>query len=135
MDSKPTSKPETPPSQSTWTLEDADPSTDDTRSIPPASKAASLGGQLYPVENDNDLKKDAFADDSIPVVHHPEEHQFTFRASIIGSLLGCIVAASNMYLGLKVGWTFGAQLFAAIFTFGILKPLTNVMGGYFGPKE
>ncbi|RUP48489.1 LOW QUALITY PROTEIN: OPT oligopeptide transporter protein-domain-containing protein [Jimgerdemannia flammicorona] len=40
----------------------------------------------------------------------PEEtHQFTWRAAIVGSLLGCFVAASNMYLGLKIGWSFGAR--------------------------
>ncbi|KAF9431823.1 hypothetical protein BGZ76_011664, partial [Entomortierella beljakovae] len=39
-----------------------------------------------------------------------EPHQFTWRASIVGSLLGCVVAASNLYLGLQIGWTFGAAL-------------------------
>ncbi|RUS31469.1 OPT oligopeptide transporter protein-domain-containing protein [Jimgerdemannia flammicorona] len=66
----------------------------------------------------------------------PEEtHQFTWRAAIVGSLLGCFVAASNMYLGLKIGWSFGASLFGAIFGFAILKPLSQKFGGYFGPKE
>ncbi|GAA5802237.1 hypothetical protein HPULCUR_007700 [Helicostylum pulchrum] len=69
-----------------------------------------------------------------------EEHQFTWRAAIIGSLLGCLVAASNTYLGLKIGWTFGASLFGAIFSFAIIKPLSKILppkwgGGYFGPKE
>ncbi|KNC96037.1 OPT superfamily oligopeptide transporter [Spizellomyces punctatus DAOM BR117] len=65
----------------------------------------------------------------------PERGHFTFRASIIGSLLGCFVAASNFYLGLKAGWTFGAQLFSAIFSFGILKTLSRVWGPFFGPEE
>ncbi|KAG6899675.1 hypothetical protein C0993_008029, partial [Termitomyces sp. T159_Od127] len=53
--------------------------------------------------------------------------------------------ASNIYLGLKTGFTFGAQLFGAIFGFAILKPLSRIlpesgllgkfMGGPFGPKE
>ncbi|KAI8145930.1 OPT oligopeptide transporter protein-domain-containing protein [Fennellomyces sp. T-0311] len=69
-----------------------------------------------------------------------EEWQFTWRASVIGSILGCLVAASNTYLGLKIGWTFGASLFGAIFSFAILKPLSRILplwmgGGYFGPKE
>ncbi|CAO3636731.1 unnamed protein product [Cunninghamella echinulata] len=71
---------------------------------------------------------------------HIEESQFTWRATIVGSLLGCLVAASNTYLGLKIGWTFGASLFGAIFSFAILKPLSRALppkwgGGYFGPKE
>ncbi|KAG1239071.1 hypothetical protein G6F35_000294 [Rhizopus arrhizus] len=66
--------------------------------------------------------------------------QFTWRASIVGSLLGCLVAASNTYLGLKIGWTFGASLFGAIFSFAIIKPISRVLppkwgGGHFGPKE
>ncbi|KAG0021996.1 hypothetical protein BGZ81_008715 [Podila clonocystis] len=57
-------------------------------------------------------------------------------AAVLGSLLGCIVAASNMYLGLKVGWTFGASLFGAVLSFAILKPLTQILGyGYFGPSQ
>ncbi|KAI9489308.1 OPT oligopeptide transporter protein-domain-containing protein [Zychaea mexicana] len=69
-----------------------------------------------------------------------EEWQFTWRASVVGSLLGCLVAASNTYLGLKIGWTFGASLFGAIFSFAIIKPLSRVLplwagGGYFGAKE
>ncbi|KAI8342664.1 OPT oligopeptide transporter protein-domain-containing protein [Chlamydoabsidia padenii] len=69
-----------------------------------------------------------------------EEYQFTWRAAIVGSLLGCLVAASNTYLGLKIGWTFGASLFGAIFSFAIIKPLSRVLppkwgGGYFGAKE
>lgn len=52
----------------------------------------------------------------------------------------CNLAASNTYLGLKIGWTFGASLFGAIFSFAILKPLSRALppkwgGGYFGPQE
>ncbi|KAI9312478.1 OPT oligopeptide transporter protein-domain-containing protein [Dichotomocladium elegans] len=69
-----------------------------------------------------------------------EEWQFTWRASIVGSLLGCLIAASNTYLGLKIGWSFGASMFGAIFSFAIIKPLSRVLplwlgGGYYGPKE
>ncbi|KAG0169892.1 hypothetical protein DFQ28_002829 [Apophysomyces sp. BC1034] len=76
-----------------------------------------------------------------PIGHeHGEEFHFTWRASIVGSLLGCLVAASNTYLGLKIGWTFGASLFGAIFSFAILKPMSRALpprwgGGYFGPEE
>ncbi|GJJ76309.1 hypothetical protein EMPS_08668 [Entomortierella parvispora] len=65
----------------------------------------------------------------------PEEHQFTWRAAIVGSLLGCVVAASNLYVGLKIGWTFGASLWGAIFGFIILKPIARLMGNSFGPRE
>ncbi|GJJ70470.1 hypothetical protein EMPS_02819 [Entomortierella parvispora] len=82
------------------------------------------------------------ADNSIPVeeenmedeyVH--EEHQFTWRAALVGSLLGCVVAASNLYLGLKIGWSFGAALWGSIFGFLILKSISRMTGTVFGPKE
>ncbi|KAJ1333791.1 OPT/YSL family transporter [Microdochium nivale] len=65
-----------------------------------------------------------------------EDRQFTFRAVIVGTLLGAIVSASNIYLGLKTSWTFGASLFGSILGFAILKPMSSYIGGgYFGPKE
>ncbi|KAI9357313.1 OPT oligopeptide transporter protein-domain-containing protein [Zopfochytrium polystomum] len=75
-----------------------------------------------------------------PSVLRKEEHLFTFRAVFVGCLLGSIISASNMYLGLTVGWHFGGALFGSIVGFAILKPLSRVLplyagGGYFGPKE
>ncbi|KAG6888288.1 hypothetical protein C0995_009402 [Termitomyces sp. Mi166 len=74
-----------------------------------------------------------------------ETHQLTFRAVFVGCVLGAVVGASNIYLGLKTGFTFGPQLFGAIFGFAILKPLSRILpesgllgkflGGPFGPKE
>lgn len=69
-----------------------------------------------------------------------ELHQLTIRALVVGTLLGSVVASSNIYLGLKTGFTFGAQLFGAIFGFAILRFVSKVMpgwfgGGFFGPKE
>ncbi|KAH0839377.1 OPT oligopeptide transporter protein-domain-containing protein [Lanmaoa asiatica] len=81
-------------------------------------------------------------DDPFPIDPHSpvEERQFTLRAVLVGCGLGAVIAASNVYLGLKTGWTFGASLFGSIFGFAILKPLstsvpTYLGGGYFGPKE
>lgn len=68
-----------------------------------------------------------------------EEQQLTVRALVIGICLGAVVSASNIYLGLKTGWTFGASLFGGILGFAILKSISRVApkilgGGYFGPK-
>lgn len=68
-----------------------------------------------------------------------EEQQLTVRALVVGILLGAVVSASNIYLGLKTGWTFGASLFGGILGFAILKSISRVAprilgGGYFGPK-
>ncbi|KAG0151242.1 hypothetical protein CROQUDRAFT_712984 [Cronartium quercuum f. sp. fusiforme G11] len=84
---------------------------------------------------------DVKSGDPIPVITGlPEEtHQFTFRAVAIGCLLGSVVQASNIYLGLKTGFTFGASLFGALFGYALLKPLSRlsipILGGYFGPRE
>ncbi|KAI8357851.1 OPT oligopeptide transporter protein-domain-containing protein [Choanephora cucurbitarum] len=113
--------------------------------------AANVVDEKYELHSPSSLKeekKDFLQDgDSVQVIDetllhsHPDDvPHFTWRAAIVGSLLGCIVAASNTYLGLKIGWTFGASLFGAIFSFAILKPLSRALppkwgGGYFGPQE
>ncbi|KAI0371064.1 OPT oligopeptide transporter [Pilatotrama ljubarskyi] len=88
-------------------------------------------------------------DISRPFPRDPDEmvetHQLTFRAILVGCCLGAVVGASNIYLGLKTGFTFGPQLFGAIFGFAIIKPLSKAIpesgiigrlfGGPFGPKE
>ncbi|KAF9583986.1 hypothetical protein BGW38_007939, partial [Lunasporangiospora selenospora] len=64
-----------------------------------------------------------------------EPQQFTWRAALVGSLLGCVVAASNLYLGLKIGWSFGAALWGSIFGFLALKFVSKLTSSTFGPKE
>jgi len=75
-----------------------------------------------------------------PNIPH-EENPLTFRAVFVGCLLGFLVNASNLYLGLRTGFTFSANMFGAIFGYGILTFLTRVgghlpiIGGAFGPQE
>lgn len=68
-----------------------------------------------------------------------EENILTVRAVIVGIILGALVNASNLYLGLKTGFTFGASMFGAIFGYGILKLFSRtnlpIIGGPFGPQE
>jgi hypothetical protein len=49
-----------------------------------------------------------------------EPNPLTVRAVVVGILLGSLVNASNVYLGLKTGFTFPATMFGAIFGFGIV---------------
>jgi len=74
----------------------------------------------------------------------PDERKriVTIRAMLVGVVCGALVNASNLYLGLKTGWTFSANLFGAIVGFSVLKFFARVLpqkfpilGGDFGPRE
>ncbi|KAF8182073.1 oligopeptide transporter [Pholiota molesta] len=110
-----------------------------------AEKDSSLEGGRYekPREetfDDHDVTKPFPIDPDAP----EETHQLTVRAIVVGCALGAVVGASNIYLGLKTGFTFGPQLFGAILGYAILKAFSkalpesgilSVFGGPFGPKE
>lgn len=57
-----------------------------------------------------DLYKPFPIDPAIPY----EPNILTFRAVATGMVLGCLVNASNLYLGLKTGFTFGASIVGAM---------------------
>ncbi|KAL2270718.1 hypothetical protein VTJ83DRAFT_89 [Remersonia thermophila] len=88
-------------------------------------------------EEEEDLFKPLLMDASIP----HEENPLTVRAVVVGCILGSLVCASNLYLGLKTGFTFSANMFGAIFGYGVLKFLEKsggkipIIGGFFGPQE
>ena len=71
------------------------------------------------------------SDVSVTVDHHPEriykpaadETQFSWRAVFAGCLLGSVVSAMNIYLGLRIGWSIGGSLIAAILGFAIFNTL------------
>ncbi|KAH8087157.1 oligopeptide transporter [Cristinia sonorae] len=97
------------------------------------------------VEDDDGVVNDVTKPFPIDPDAIEETHQLTVRALLVGAVLGAVVGASNIYLGLKTGFTFGPQLFGAIFGFAIIKPLSKALpqsglfswfgGGEFGPKE
>ncbi|KAL0261827.1 hypothetical protein SLS55_003259 [Diplodia seriata] len=83
-------------------------------------------------------------DPFVPFDDLPEERSrvLTIRAVIVGCICGALVNASNVYLGLKTGWTFTANLFGAILGFAVIKFFSvtfaenfPILGGGFGPKE
>ncbi|KAK3936231.1 OPT superfamily oligopeptide transporter [Diplogelasinospora grovesii] len=83
-----------------------------------------------------DLYRPLPMDPSIP----HEANPLTVRAVVVGCILGSLVSASNLYLGLKTGFTFSASMFGAIFGYGILKFFDKagrvpIIGGIFGPQE
>lgn len=42
------------------------------------------------------------------------EAQLTTRAILVGSLVGGVVGCTNIYIGLKIGWSFGASIVSAV---------------------
>ncbi len=49
--------------------------------------------------------------------------QLTFRAILIGSILGMVMSLSNLYIGLKTGWALGIGITACILSYSIGKVL------------
>ena len=45
--------------------------------------------------------------------------QLTWRAVIMGSLLGCVLSLTNLYMGLKTGWGFGVAITACILSYAV----------------
>ncbi|KAE9974174.1 hypothetical protein BLS_003255 [Venturia inaequalis] len=97
------------------------------------------------VGGEGEEEEDSFIRDPFrPFDDLPPEKQWvvTIRAVFVGLCCGCLVNASNLYLGLKTGWTFGANLFGAIAGFAVIKFFSTtfaenfpILGGSFGPKE
>ncbi len=55
----------------------------------------------------------------------PSERQLTARAVIVGCLVGSIVSCTNIYIGLKIGWAFGASIISAVLGFSIFSLLNR----------
>lgn len=51
----------------------------------------------------------------------PNEAQLSLRAVAVGCLIGSIVSCTNIYIGLKIGWTFGASIISAVLGFAAFK--------------
>ncbi|OTA60059.1 oligopeptide transporter [Hypoxylon sp. EC38] len=100
-----------------------------------SEKVDAVDVDVSSIEADLDLYVPLNMEGGIADEHDP----LTIRAVIVGIILGSLVNASNLYLGLKTGFTFAASMFGAIFGYGIIKicSKTNlpVIGGSFGPQE
>jgi uncharacterized oligopeptide transporter (OPT) family protein len=55
--------------------------------------------------------------------------QLTLRAVLMGSLLGCVMAFSNLYVGLRAGWGLGVAITACIVSFTIFRLFHAVFPG------
>jgi len=52
--------------------------------------------------------------------------QATFRAVVMGMLLGALMCLSNVYVGLKAGWSMGVAITSCILAYVIFQGLTKI---------
>jgi len=52
--------------------------------------------------------------------------ELTLRAVLSGLFVGCLIGASNVTIGLKIGWTFGAGITAAVISFAIFATMRSM---------
>src|SRR5437870_6631858 len=55
--------------------------------------------------------------------HGDRTAQLTWRAVIMGSLLGGLLSLTHLYIGLKAGWGFGVAITACILSYAIWTAL------------
>ena len=55
-----------------------------------------------------------------------KQKQLTLRAAITGMLLGAIMCVSNVYVGLKIGWSLGVAITSCILAWVIFSTLTRM---------
>ncbi len=56
-------------------------------------------------------------------VHQPNAPQLTARAAVAGMLLGGVMSISNLYIGMKIGWSIGMAITSTILAFATFKML------------
>jgi len=61
--------------------------------------------------------------------------ELTVRALLSGLVVGSLIGASNVCIGLKIGWTFGASITAAVISFALFKAMGGMLSRPYGAKE
>ncbi len=93
-------------------------SADEARQLPPAEEEQKIVEQetqaiLSYEERELHWYKNTYQGDNVP--------QFTFRAVIMGGVLGMLMAVSNLYTSIKLGWAFGVAITACVLSFVIWR--------------
>lgn len=58
-------------------------------------------------------------------VYRGEMRQLTLRSAITGALLGSVLSLTNLYIGIKTGWTLGVGITSVILSFATFKLLSR----------
>ena len=62
-------------------------------------------------------------------VYRGDMRQLTIRSAITGALLGSILSLTNLYIGIKTGWTLGVGITSVILSFATFKILSGLKLG------
>src|SRR6059058_1469548 len=57
------------------------------------------------------------------------QKQLTFRAVLMGGILGMFMSISNLYTTLKLGWSFGVAITACVLSYVIWNAIRAASGG------
>jgi len=57
------------------------------------------------------------------------QRQLTVRAVIMGGILGMFTAVSNLYITLKIGWSFGVSITACVISFVVWNSICKLFAG------
>lgn len=59
-------------------------------------------------------------------VYKGDMRQLTLRAALTGMILGCILTLTNLYVGIKTGWTLGVGITSVILSFAAFKVFSRM---------
>jgi uncharacterized oligopeptide transporter (OPT) family protein len=59
--------------------------------------------------------------------------QLTLRAALMGMALGMVMVCSNLYVGLKAGWSMGVSITSCILAYTVFSSLTRLLPRWFPP--
>ncbi len=59
-------------------------------------------------------------------VYKGDMPQLTLRAGLTGMLLGCVLTLTNLYVGIKTGWTLGVGITSVILSFAAFKMFSRM---------
>ena len=62
-------------------------------------------------------------------VYRHDEKQLTLRSALTGMILGGILSLTNLYVGIKTGWTLGVGITSVILSFSMFKVLSKLKIG------
>lgn len=62
-------------------------------------------------------------------VYRGNMRQLTIRSAVTGALLGSVLSLTNLYIGIKTGWTLGVGITSVILSFAMFKLISRLKFG------